>query len=428
MSRISNKEEFILKAKLIHGDKYDYSLSEYTHSHHKIKIICPNHGVFEKTTGNHINNKQGCFECLKNINNEKFISKSTVIHNGKYDYSKVEYIDNRTKVKIICTKHGEFEQTPNNHLSGSKCRTCKYENISINSRKSSVIFIQDSIKKHGSKYDYSLVNYINNKTKVKIICKVHGIFEQKPDAHLFGQGCIKCSGKEKINREEFIKRSINKHGNKYDYSLVEYVDKKVKIICRLHGTFEQNPKGHLKGIGCWKCKKNYPLTHDDFLKKSKEIHFDKYDYSKSEYKSSLSKLIIICKNHGEFKQTPNKHITLKQGCPRCNDSKGENYINDYLKYNNIKFIREKRFNGCKNKFSLPFDFYLPIFNICIEYDGIQHFEPIEIWGGHKSLIKTIMRDNIKNEYCKKNNIKLIRISYKENIEERMREIISSHLY
>ena len=136
--------------------------------------------------------------------------------------------------------------------------------------------------------------------------------------------------------------SINKHGNKYDYSLVKYVDKKVKIICRLHGTFEQNPKGHLKGIGCWKCKKNYPLTHDDFLKKSKEIHFDKYDYSKSEYKSSLSKLIIICKNHGEFTSWTTLFQCYVFIWGLRNDSKGENYINDYLKYNNIKFIRDMK--------------------------------------------------------------------------------------
>jgi hypothetical protein len=115
-------------------------------------------------------------------------------------------------------------------------------------------FIQKSIEKHGNKYDYSLVNYINNRTKVRIICPLHGEFEQNPYDHSTGIGCLKCSGKFKFTNEIFIKKSIEKHGNKYDYSLVEYINsvKKVKILCPIHGEFNQSPNCHMGGKGCKK--------------------------------------------------------------------------------------------------------------------------------------------------------------------------------
>ena len=358
-----------------------------------------------------------------------FIEKSSAIHNNKYDYSLVNYVNNKTKVKIICKDHGIFEQIPNNHLSGSICRKCSYEKNAKNSKKSLNDFIINSNDIHHNKYDYSLVDYINNKTKVKIICKNHGIFEQRPDCHLH-QGCPKCTGNVKLTNIEFISLSNKKHQNKYDYSLTDYRNNrtKVKIICKKHGIFEQRPKDHMKGVGCWKCKENFPKTLEDFIIKSKHIHKEKYDYSKSIYKSSLSKLIIICKNHGEFYQTPNKHITLKQGCPRCKKSKGVNEICDILQKFNIQFETEKTLKGCISKNSLYFDIFIPKNNVFIEYDGEQHFIPIKKWGGEENLKGIKERDQIKNKFCFDRNIKLFRISYKDVIEEKVKEIISSHLH
>lgn len=291
-------------------------------------------------------------------------------------------------------------------------------------------FIEKCMKIHGDKYDYSLVKYTNNKTKVKIICKEHGIFEQRPDCHTH-QGCPRCSGNVKITNNEFILRANQKHQSKYDYSLTNYKNNstKVKIICQQHGIFEQSPKDHIRGIGCWKCKKNYPLTQYDFLSKAKEIHGDNYDYSKSEYISALTKLTIICKRHGEFKQTPNKHLTLEQGCPRCKKSKKMNEICLILEKNNIYYENEKTIKGCvsKNNKLLYFDIFIESKNLAIEYDGEQHFRPVENWGGEKSLKEVKERDAIKNQFCKNNNIELIRISYSEKIEERMKEIISQYL-
>ena len=124
-------------------------------------------------------------------------------------------------------------------------------------------FIENARKVHSDKYDYSLTNYISAKTKVKIICPVHGVFEQTPCGHLSGRGCKKCSGKNKLTTEEFIDQARKVHGDKYDYSLVNYVNcrTKVKIICPIHGVFEQTPQSHLKGNGCKYCK-NYSAEKD----------------------------------------------------------------------------------------------------------------------------------------------------------------------
>ena len=191
--------EFIEKANKIHNNKYDYSKVSYKGTKIKVRIICPIHGEFLQKPNNHLNG-QGCPKCgfekerKRNVKwtFEKFIEESNKIHENKYDYSKSEWINRDTKLKIICPIHGEFEQTPRNHLNGQGCPKCGYEKLSELSRKSVDEFINEAIEVHGYKYDYSKVEYINNKTKVKIVCPIHGEFEQVPSFHLNGQGCPKC--------------------------------------------------------------------------------------------------------------------------------------------------------------------------------------------------------------------------------------------
>jgi len=287
--------------------------------------------------------------------------------------------------------------------------------------------IEEFIKKardiHGDKYDYSLVEYKNNETKIKIICPEHGVIEQTPNSHLRHK-CIKCvTDKFLSNVNDFVKKSRNIHGDKYDYSLVEYKGshKKIKIICPVHGIFEQIPNSHLNGKGCNKCfAKNKCDSNDDFIEKSKEIHGNKYNYSLIEYENVTKKMKIICKKHGTFEQSASYHLR-GIGCPICNESKGEKEISKILKNKNIKFKREKRFTDCRNILPLPFDFYLPEYNMCIEFDGKQHFIQHKMW---TDLITIKKRDEIKNIYCKQNNIILHRINYKEIniIEEKLNDI------
>ena len=179
-------------------------------------------------------------------------------------------------------------------------------------------FVEKSKKVHGEKFNYSLVNYINKRTKVKIICKNHGIFEQLPSNHLIGRGCAKCSGKG-LTIKEFIERCQKIHKNTYDYSLVDDTRSfaKIKIICKNHGEFEQSTNNHLAGAGCHKCfLENRIPTNECFINKARKIHGDKYDYSKVQYENSKKNVKIICHEHGMFGQTPNTHLR-KNGCPKC---------------------------------------------------------------------------------------------------------------
>jgi len=282
-------------------------------------------------------------------------------------------------------------------------------------------FIEKAINTHGDKYDYSLVDYKNSKTKVKIVCSLHGIFYQRASNHLLGRGCQKCGGSKKSNNKDFKDKANKVHNNKYNYSLVNYTNafNKVKIICSEHGVFIQKPNTHLNGCVCPKCKISKPKnTTDYFIEKSKKIHGDKYDYSLSDYYLAKTKIKIICPEHGIFYQEPRHHIR-GVGCPKCRKSKGEMKISKILNKINITFEEQKSFKNCKNIKLLKFDFYLPELNSCVEFDGEQHFMIKEIWGGEDEFKNIQIRDQIKNEFCKNNNIKLLRIKYNENIHKKL---------
>ena len=188
----------------------------------------------------------------------KFIGKSQLIHGNFYDYSLVEYKGVREKVIIICPKHGEFEQTPENHLGGSGCQKCGKEKYSKSLRLKLDEFLKRAIELHGDFYDYSLVEYINSKTKVIIICPIHGKFEQRPDLHIFKSkptGCPKCA-KNIMTLEEFKNKGNIVHKRKYIYDNIKeykHSESKVEIICPIHGVFLQTPHSHLNGSGCPLC-------------------------------------------------------------------------------------------------------------------------------------------------------------------------------
>ena len=207
-----NKEQFINKAKKVHGNKYDYSKVDYKGCHIKVCIICPEHGEFWQVPSNHLNGS-GCRKCSKygnRYNTEEWIDKVKKIHGDKYDYSKVIYKSSKENVVVICPEHGEFSIRPDNHNHGEGCPICRYIKSSSAIRKNINDVIRDFKKVHGNKYDYSKVEYKNNKEKVCIICQEHGEFWQTPDNHLRGKGCPKCaqSKLESDTREFFTKNGI----------------------------------------------------------------------------------------------------------------------------------------------------------------------------------------------------------------------------
>jgi len=350
----------------------------------------------------------------KTIN--EFLGEVIKIHGKKYDYSLVVLNGYCNKIKIICPIHGIFEQYCCNHISGQGCPKCGIIELVKKLTLTTDEFVKKAKKIHGLEYDYSLVDYIHNSKKIKIICHIHGIFEQTPNSHLNGSGCPLCYGTHyKSNKDFFIKKSIDVHGKKYDYSLVRYKNNstKIKIICLIHGIFEQAPIEHIHGQGCPKCCINFKLTQDVFIERSINIHGLKYDYSLVEYKNIKIPVKIICKNHGIFEQRPEIHLR-GSGCPKCVNSFGENIILKWIEKNKIEYECQKKFDNFINprtKRKLPFDFYLPIYNIAIEYDGIQHFQQIG-WSKKKKDFKTIKHnDELKNKHCEINKIKLIRIPY-----------------
>ena len=356
---------------------------------------------------------------MRKLTTDEFIKKAREVHGDKYDYSKVEYINKRTKVCIICPIHGEFYQLAGDHMRGHGCRKCGSDKVADVCRYDKITFIEKANEIHNHKYDYSKVEYINANTKVCIICPEHGEFWQTPGSHLYSAGCPKCGGTMTYTTDEFIKKAREIHGDKYDYSNAIYKNDRteLKIVCKKHGTFLQKPYTHLKGCGCPKCgiekaTKLQTLSRQEFIEEANKVHNNRYDYSKIEYINGKTKVCIICPEHGEFWQLPNNHIRNKQGCPKCSMSHLENDVMRMLSDNSINYVFQKKFKWMGR---LSLDFFLPDYNIAIECQGKQHFIPINYFGGQDSFKSLIERDIKKQQLCKEHNIKVLYLLEKEII-------------
>lgn len=300
----------------------------------------------------------------RQLNNEKFIQKARNVHGNKYDYSKVQYIDYKTKVCIICPEHGEFWQTPGSHISyKNECPKCAATKRGFKRRIGLENFIQQANKIHDCKYDYSLFEYKTGGEKSIIICPIHGEFLQAPSVHLRGEGCPKC-GIESVHN-----------------------------------------------------KQRKPFN--EFLDECKRLHNNKYDYSKvneDDYKTG--KICIICPKHGEFWQNRKKHLLGLQGCPLCNEPIAEKLIKAKLNELSIKYEQQKTFEWLKYKQKLKLDFYLPDHNVAIECQGIQHFVPTyynkkqyeDKDNVEHAFNIGLERDEVKYNLCEEHNIKIFYFS------------------
>jgi hypothetical protein len=353
---------FVNKAKNIHGDKYDYSKVEYIGAHYKVCIICPEHDVFNQSPTNHLSGN-GCPKCAAKYSRgkyrlttiETFLEQANKIHFGKYDYSKVAWKNTYTKITIICPNHGEFTQIPQNHIRlKCGCRKCGREITKSKLGKyNTEYFIEKAIKAHGNKYCYTNSKCFNATDKVEIKCHVHGIYQQPANQHLQGHGCPKCN-------------------------------------------FDQMASDRSMG-------------KENFILRSKEIFGDKFDYSKVQYINGQTNVIIICKIHEEFKVRPNAHLSKKSGCPICNESKLERELAFILEEQKIAYERQKKFKWL-GKQSL--DFYITDYDIAIECQGAQHFKPIDFGGkgvewANQAFEEVKKRDDIKLKKCLSHGIKMI---------------------
>lgn len=354
-------EEFIKRAKEVHGDKYDYSKVNYIKSDIKVCIICPEHGEFWQQPAKHLHGC-GCQECGKKSSavksglskklsgGSRFIKLATKKHNGRFDYSKVKYVDYDTPVEIICPEHGSFFQTPKRHYVGTICcPKCVDEMVFVGYRSlDNEKFIKKAKELYGDKYDYSKVKYVDYRTKVTVTNSDGEDFEVSPEVFLTGRYKASKKGRKKTT-EQFINEAKKIWGDTYDYSKTIYtgIGNKVTIICPVHGETEVSAENHLnpkKFSGCPKCNTEKQLDdmakikkprktkeerleerrkqkENAFIEKARETHGDKYDYSKVFYESSSKKVCIICPTHGEFWQTPNAHASKKNHggncCPMC---------------------------------------------------------------------------------------------------------------
>lgn len=352
---------------------------------------------------------------------ERFIEKSKQVHNNKYDYSKVEYVNSTTKVCIICSEHGEFWQTPQAHARGNSCPKCANRKRGDTFRSNGDEFVRKATIVHCNKYTYDKSKYVNAETKIPILCLEHGTFWMTPMNHLLGQGCPKCSGRG-LNTNEIISMFIEKHGRRYDYSKVMYtkMHEKVCIICPEHGEFWQTPSKHLLGQGCPRCavesraeEKN--IGNDEFIRRAREIYGDRYIYVDTRYVKMEEKVKIICPKHGEFWQKPYDHLH-GHGCPKCGliESKGETEIYDYVcelvGKENVQRSNRTVLDGYE------IDIYVPSLNIGIEYNGLKwHSEKFR--NRYYHITKTIKANNkgiklihiFEDEYINKKEIVLSKI-------------------
>lgn len=425
---MNKSEVFIEKSKLIHGDKYDYSMVVYKNNITPVKIGY-NDVFYDITPSNHLKGSKIESQKIK-WTLDTFIEVSSNKHNNYYTYERTVFNKIKDKIIINCPKHGYFEQSAIEHTNGHGCGKCGKESMSLKIRKSSSSILELIRNKHSDKFIY--LN-INDQSDIKlddilyIVCPEHGEFKQKVKYHI-NHDCKKCSYIRECNDgivEKFINYSNEVHNNYYSYEKTIYIksSKKCIVTCPEHGEFNITPNSHLIGTGCKKCgyinrKHHKKITQQEFILKSIIKHNNLYDYSKVVYKNTRSFVDIKCEKHGIFKQRGGSHLS-GNGCPNCTESKGSIIIRLILDKNNISFISEYKFDDCRNKLPLPFDFFLCDLNTCIEFDGIQHYQPNEFFNKKAPFEYRVKNDNIKTNYCLNKNIKLIRIPYWEieNIED-----------
>ena len=378
----------------------------------------------------------------KNLTNEEVIQRLKSLYGDSLDYSKVQYQNSRSHITLICPKHGEYQMYANNALQGrGKCPKCS---IGISSKEE---FIEETIKTFGDKFIFDKTDFKNLTTKVTITCPTHGDFETIPRQFLKSNcGCGKCYKEQKRqnskkhnkkSKQDIFEENSNKwftqcsdiHNKKYDYSKVVYTrgSDKVCIICPIHGEFWQTAADHKAGKGCLQCAiksradKNR-LSQEEFEVRAKKVHGNKYTYGK--YESAHKNMEMICPKHGIFYCSPHNHLN-GCGCPICSQSVGENIITTWLNAHEIQFTRQKRYDI--EGLIMYVDFYVNINNIeyIIEYNGEQHYKPIEYFGGEEEFKKQCFRDEHLRVYCNNNNIRLLEIPYleKSNINNLLNNLI-----
>lgn len=350
MPRKVTTDSFIKRAREVHGDLYDYSRVDYINSRTKVLIVDPEYGEFWQAPADHTSGKGSPQRAIeerakkRRLGVDGFVEKARKVHGNLYDYSKVVYKNNSTKVCIIDPEYGEFLMAPDDHLNGQNHPKRAYKHRAESTRSNTEEFIEKARRVHGTLYDYTKVEYETAHTPVCIIDPEYGEFWQTPNDHLSGKGNYHrgnaaSSKKQRLSLNDFITRAREVHGDTYDYSEVDYknYEDKVKIIDPEHGAFWQKPGNHLSGNGHparWNKRRSLArrLTTEEFVAKAREVHGDTYDYSRVEYVTSHSLVEIVDQDYGSFWMSPNNHLAGQNHPKRAciNPSKPEIKLRDWL--------------------------------------------------------------------------------------------------
>lgn len=357
-----------------------------------------------------------------------------------YTILNFNYKNQLSKITLQCNIHTEFIWNPTFHRfikQNSKCLKC------INKYKKTESEIILDIKNKCKKLNYTFINFELNtfknvKQKIILKCNIDN-YEWKPTIDNFltkESKCPKCMKNARLTEIDFknnilIRTKINNHTfktivNKFKHGLTSF-ELQCNICQDIWKTTYNSYMAH-NTSKCRKCMNLKKLTQNEAINKIEEkCKLRNYKFIKfidNKYINNHSKIKILCNKHNhEWNLEYYNFVNSNNGCPICKESKGELLIRNFLNDNNIKFISQYKFKDCKNINKLAYDFYLTDYNICIEFDGRQHFNAYSYFGGEDAFKQIQLRDKIKNEYCKLNNIRLIRISYKENIIKILKNII-----
>ena len=432
------KEHFLTRARAKHGDKYGYSKIDYYNMTKPIDILCPIHGYIVQKPYNHLNSN-GCPKCSKTYKKDThlFIADSIKTHGNCYGYDKVNYINDNHKVIITCRKHGDFEQTPSNHVAGQGCKKCGREKVADTLRYNKERVIEEIVKILPPTITHRIEHYSSSADRLNFTCSIHGNFTQTLQHLRNGKFCPKCGhirggDKTRSSTDKFIAQSKKCHGDRYIYDKTIYVntDTPLTVTCRKHGDFTTWPRNHYNGANCPKC--NVESIRDrcvkdveKFKEEGAKKHNNFYTYDNViNYVNNKTDVMVTCPLHGDFPVRPDNHLGGLSGCPICKQSKGEKKISDLLTSMDIVFKRQYTIPNS----NFRYDFYLPEYNMLIEYDGALHFKAVEHFGGEAHLNLTKYRDLMKNRLAKKNGYILLRIHYRmfKQLEQNLLDKISKY--
>jgi len=399
--------EWVEQAIAVHNGRYAYPDTIYAGANKKLHILCGEHGIFEQVANNHLRGT-GCPKCgdfrkgeSKVVGFSEFVSRVRKQHGDSYAYAEDSYSAMSAPVRITCPEHGAFEQIASVHAKGHGCPKCGAQKTGHATRLGSRRFIDSAVRVHGDRYDYSKVEYTRNSSKVEVICPDHGTFRVSPQNHLAGRKCPACAREQsKLGADAFIQRAQTIHGDAYDYSRVEYLTAETPVVmgCKEHGWFEQTPHSHLKGRGCPTCGIEARSSDTaEFVRKAVSVHGDRFDYGKAVYQHCEEKVEIVCQKHGSFFQTPSNHVSQQTGCPACaNVGPSAPQIELATFLSSLTDVELEYRMGRKR-----IDIFLPKFNLGVEYHGL-------IWHSEK-FAKEPWRDMLRHLEAEDNGIRLIHV-------------------